>query len=185
MIGAGMRRGERPRAAEWLGLAIALGGLAIMTSPGRTAPDIGAALLMAVAGVAWGVYSLRGRRGGDPLVATAGNFLRGVPLVLAVSAAAGAGLLGPLGDAHVSARGATLAAISGSVTSGIGYSLWYSALPSLTATRAALVQLSVPVLAAVGGVVILGEAVTSRLLLGGSAILAGVAVAVLARRARA
>ena len=173
MIGAGLYRGERLTALQWLGFALALGGLVGLVLPGLSAPPPGAALLMILAGIAWGVYSLRGRGGGDPLQATAGNFLRAaVPGVLVV--------LVPH-EVALGARGVACALASGAITSGIGYAIWYSALPHLRATQAATVQLAVPVIAALGGAALLGEAFTLRLLLAGVAILAGVGVVVLRR----
>jgi drug/metabolite transporter (DMT)-like permease len=171
MLAWAIRSGERPRAAEWVGLAVAVAGLAALVFPGLTAPEPAGAALMIGAGVAWGAYSLRGRRAARPLTATAGNFARSVPFTLALSLLASAGF-------RVSGRGALLAATSGALASGVGYSLWYAALRGLTATRAAVVQLSVPVLAAAGGVLLLGEPLTPRLLLAGAAILGGVALAV-------
>jgi drug/metabolite transporter (DMT)-like permease len=126
---------------------------------------------MALAGAAWGVYSLRGRAAERPIAATAGNFLRAAPLALALS-------LASLRGAHVGARGALLAAVSGAVTSGLGYVIWYAALRGLTATRAATVQLAVPVLTALGAVAVLGEPVTLRLVAAGALILGGVGFAV-------
>lgn len=176
MIGWGWLRGERPGLLEWLGLAVALGGLIALTIPGLSAPDPVGAGLMAAAGAAWGVYSLRGRSGLRALAATAGNFARSVPLAVALVLAAWA-------SRHLSAKGALLASISGSLASGVGYSLWYAALPGLPATRAAVVQLAVPVLAAAGGVALLGEHPSLRLVGAGAAILGGVALALLGRSA--
>jgi drug/metabolite transporter (DMT)-like permease len=182
MIGWGIARGERPRLAVWIGLALALGGLAGLAAPGATSPDPIGLALMTAAGIAWGVYSLRGRGApGSPLATTAANFARSVPLAAALVAiaAAASGL-------SASGRGLLLAALSGAVASGLGYSLWYAALPGLTATRAAVLQLLVPVLAAGGGVALLDERVSSRLLVAGAAILGGVALAIRAgARARA
>jgi drug/metabolite transporter (DMT)-like permease len=177
MLGTGLMRGERPRPLEWVGLLLALGGLVGLTAPGATAPDLVGAGLMAGAGVAWGIYSLRGRGSTDPLAATARNFLLSVPMALALSAVSA----GVWGAPHATARGVVLAVASGALASGVGYSLWYAALPHLTATRAAIVQLSVPVLAATGGVLLLGEQVTARLLGAGSALLCGVLLALAAR----
>jgi drug/metabolite transporter (DMT)-like permease len=174
MILGGLRSGERPRAMQWLGLGVAFAGLVALTLPGLTAPDPLGAGLMAIAGVAWGVYSLLGRGCANPLAATADNFMRSVPM------AALASLL-TLSLVITSPRGLALAVASGALTSGIGYSLWYAALRTLGATRAAIVQLSVPVLTALGGVALLGESVTTRLVIAGSAILAGVALAVVRR----
>ncbi|HVQ31156.1 MAG TPA: DMT family transporter [Vicinamibacteria bacterium] len=171
MIGWGMHRGDRPGARESLGIAVALAGLVGLAAPGRTAPDAEGVALMAVAGVGWGSYSLLGRNAGDPLVSNARAFARA-----AVPAALVALLLstGPL-----SPTGVVLAAVSGALASGIGYSLWYAALPHLSRTRAAALQLTVPVLAAVAGVVLLGEALTLRLVTAGAVILGGVALSVL------
>ena len=167
-----LHSGERLAAAEWLGLAAALGGLVALVLPGLTAPDPAGAALMVAAGVAWGVYSLRGRGTAHPLAATASNFARAVPFTLALS-------LVDAGRVHVTREGALLAAASGALASGVGYSLWYAALRGLTATRAAIVQLSVPVLAAAGGVLLLGEGLFARLVFAGIAILGGVALAVM------
>jgi drug/metabolite transporter (DMT)-like permease len=175
LVGA-LRGGERLRWAEAAGLVAALLGLGALVRPGLTAPDPVGSALMVAAGVAWGVYSLRGRGARRPLAATASNFARAVPFALALSLAAP-------GPAQASMAGALLAATSGAITSGVGYSLWYSALGGLTATQAAVVQLSVPVLAAAGGVALLGEAPTPRLMACGAIILGGVALAVLGRRA--
>jgi drug/metabolite transporter (DMT)-like permease len=177
MLGTGLVRGERPRPLEWVGLLLALGGLVALTAPGATAPDFVGAALMAGAGVAWGVYSLRGRGSTNPLAATAQNFLLSAPLALALSAVS----VGVQGAPHATAQGLVLAVASGALASGVGYSLWYAALPHLTATRAAIVQLSVPVLAATGGVLLLGEQVTLRLLGAGAALLCGVLLALAAR----
>ncbi len=181
MVGAGLVRGERPRPLEWGGLLLALGGLVGLTTPGASAPPLPGAVLMAGAGVAWGVYSLRGRGSQDPLAATAGNFLISLPLAL--------GMLGVsvavVGGVRVTAQGFGLAVTSGALASGVGYSLWYAALPHLTATRAAIVQLSVPVLAAVGGTLLLGERVSARLVGAGAAVLCGVLLALVARGRKA
>lgn len=176
MFAAGLRAGERFAALAWLGFALAVGGLVYLMSPGLSAPPVAGAALMAGAGVAWGVYSLRGRNVPDPLAATAGNFLRAAPLALGCSA-----LL--LTQAHAEKAGIALAVASGAVTSGIGYVVWYAALPGLSAMRAATVQLSVPPIAAVGGVILLAEAITPRLAIASAAILGGIAL-VLASRAR-
>ncbi|MEO1460373.1 MAG: DMT family transporter, partial [Pseudomonadota bacterium] len=158
MFAAALRAGERFAMAGWAGLALALAGLVYLVSPGLTAPDPLGAALMAVAGLAWGVYSLRGRGVADPLAASAGNFLRIVPFCLALCLPFFAGL-------SADPAGLALAVASGAVASGLGYVIWYAALPGLTAGRAATVQLSVPVIAAFAGVVLLDEAVTLRLVL--------------------
>jgi len=170
MILAGLISGERPHILQWLGLVIAVAGLVYLVFPGLAAPSPLGAALMALAGVAWGVYSLRGRKAGDPIAATTHNFLYAVPLALIAS-------LVMRTHIHLSAKGVLLALVSGALTSGIGYVIWYAALRGLTATRAALVQLVVPALAAVGGVLFLSEAVTIRLFISAVAILGGVILA--------
>jgi drug/metabolite transporter (DMT)-like permease len=185
MIGFGLYRGERPSGGEWTGLAIALSGLAVLTWPGTAAsdpPDSIGLCLMALAGAAWGMYSLRGRGSRAPLLATAANFARCVPMALAGLALACAS---NRASTHASGRGVVLAMSSGVLASGLGYSLWYLALPGLSATRAALIQLTVPVLAAFAGVLVLGESIRPRLAIAGAMILGGVAIALRFRRRRA
>jgi drug/metabolite transporter (DMT)-like permease len=180
MIGWGLIRGERPRLGEWSGLVVAATGLSALTLPGTSRPDPVSLFLMIVAGVAWGAYSLAGRRSGDPLGATAGNFVRSVPL--AVLLVACLQLLGPsVGALHATAEGAALAVASGALASGVAYTFWYAALPGLTALQAALVQLTVPVLAGLGAIVLLDEHPSARLLGCGLAVLGGVALALLTR----
>jgi len=176
MIGWGFWRGERLSGWQLLGVATALGGLVGLLLPGISAPPLQGAALMLLAGIAWGIYSLRGKGAGDPLQATAGNFLRAVPFAAVLS-------LAMLPWLALDAAGAALAVASGAVTSGIGYAIWYSALRGLKAASAATVQLSVPPLAALGGVVLLGEPLTLRLLLASVAILGGIAL-VTAERSR-
>ena len=177
MFAAGLAAGERFTALGWLGLALAAGGLVLLLLPGVAAPSPAGAALMAVAGVAWGVYSLRGRGVKDPLAATAGNFVRATPLGIALWLA-----WAPRG--HANARGVALALASGAITSGLGYVVWYAALPRLKALQAASVQLSVPLIAALGGVLLLGEAFTLRLGLAALAILGGIALVLGSRAAR-
>jgi drug/metabolite transporter (DMT)-like permease len=177
MLLMGILKGERLGPAQGLGLALALVGLVYLVLPGVEAPPPLGALLMVTAGVAWGVYSLRGRRAGDPMAATTGNFLRAVPL--AVLAA-----LFSVSRLEVDASGWALALSSGVLTSGLGYVIWYTALKGLTATRAAVVQLSVPVIAALGGILLLGEPLSMRLVLSSCVILGGVALAVLGKQGR-
>ncbi|HET8760705.1 MAG TPA: DMT family transporter [Nitrospiria bacterium] len=174
MILAGLRSGERPHPLQWAGLLAAAGGLVALVFPGLTAPSPAGAALMAVAGVAWGVYSLRGRGATDPIAVTADNFIRSVPLVLLV-------VLATFRTAHLSPRGVWLAVLSGSLASGIGYVLWYAALRGLTATRAATVQLAVPVLVAFAGVLFLAEAVSPRLIISAILILGGVGLTLVGR----
>jgi len=174
MILAGLRAGERPRPAEWIGLTLALLGIFVLVRPGLTAPEPTGSALMAAAGVAWGVYSLRGRSSTEPLRTTAGNFLLTVPAAAVLVLLAG-------GAGAWTVQGALLAAASGALASGAGYAIWYAALPGLTATRAALVQLLVPVLAAGGGVALLSEAIPLRLPFAAALVLGGVALAVTSR----
>ena len=174
MFGVGLHAGERFTPAAWVGLTLALGGLVYLLSPGIAAPAPQGAALMAAAGIAWGVYSLRGRGAGDPVAATAGNFLRAAPLALALSLAFASAF-------QVSASGLALAIASGALTSGLGYVVWYAALPGLSALRAATVQLSVPPLAAVAGALVLAETVSMRLLLASAAILGGIALVLFSR----
>jgi len=171
-----LRSGEHFSPLSWAGLVLAISGLVYLVSPGITAPDPLGAGLMAVAGVAWGFYSLVGRSAGDPTEATAYNFIFSVPLVVVTS-------LVFLGDFRVSTAGAGYAIASGAIASGIGYVFWYAALRGLRATSAATVQLSVPVIAAAGGVILMSEDVTLRLVVASVATLGGVAL-VLTQRSR-
>lgn len=175
MIAVGLCTGERPSPLHWLGLLIAVAGLIYLVSPGIAAPSAAGSLLMGTAGVAWGVYSLLGRGVTNPVHATAKNFLRTVPMALVVS-------IFWLPYIAITAEGFLWAALSGSITSAIGYVIWYAALRGLTATLAATVQLSVPALAALGGVVLLSEPMTLRLIVAGALILAGVSLAILSRK---
>lgn len=170
MIGVSLFKGERPGILEWLGLSLAFGGLVYLVIPGLSAPPLVNSLLMATAGIAWGFYTLRGRGSEDPLADTTGNFVRSVPMVILAA-------LPFLYQIDVSARGVVLAVLSGAIASGIGYTVWYSALQYHAATRAAIFQLSVPAIAAVGGVFILAEAADLRLVIAGALILGGITVA--------
>jgi drug/metabolite transporter (DMT)-like permease len=174
MFSVGLRRGERFTPLAGCGFALAVTGLAVLVWPGVTAPPGAGTALMAIAGVAWGVYSLRGRTAGEPVAATAGNFARATPMALALSVAM-------LASVHLSTRGVMLAVLSGALTSGIGYVIWYAALPGLNALRAATVQLSVPPLAALGGALLLAEALTPRLIGTSLAILGGVGLVLFSR----
>jgi drug/metabolite transporter (DMT)-like permease len=171
MLAAALGSGERPRAVQWVGAGVALAGLVTLVFPGLTAPPPTAALLMAVAGLSWGLYSLRGRVASSPLSLTTGNFVRAVPLVAVASVLA-------LPRAHADASGVILSVASGAIASGLGYVVWYVALRGLTAMHAAVVQLAVPLLAAAGGVLMLSEAVSVRLLLSTVLVLGGIAVAI-------
>ena len=166
MIITAIATGERPQPLQWFGLMVALGGFIYLVSPGLEAPSPLGSVLMTVSGVAWGVYSLRGRGGADPISATTDNFVRAVPFVLIMAAVMHRG-------AHLSTRGVILAVVSGALTSGIGYVIWYAALRGLTATRAATVQLTGPVIAALGGVFFMSEAVSLRLMIATAAMLGG------------
>jgi drug/metabolite transporter (DMT)-like permease len=172
-----LRSGEYFSKISWVGLLLAIAGLVYLVSPGVTAPDPFGAALMAVAGVSWGFYSLVGRSASDPVEATAHNFIYSVPLVVATSVVF-------IGRFEVSAGGIAYAIGSGAIASGIGYVIWYAALRRLRATSAATVQLSVPVIAAIGGALLMSEAVTARLVIASIATLGGVAL-VLLQRSRA
>jgi drug/metabolite transporter (DMT)-like permease len=178
MVGRGIWTGERLRPPQVAGLALALGGLIGLLAPGLSTPPLPGSILMLGAGVAWGVYSLRGKGSGDPVKVTAGNFARSVPLALGLS-------LLTLKNHSLDPVGAMYAALSGALASGAGYAIWYAALPWLKSTSAATVQLSVPVLAAMGGVLLLGEAVTWRLALASAAVLGGIALVLLGKTGRA
>lgn len=175
MIGYGVRTGDRLTAWQWTGLILALGGLLGLLLPGLSAPPLLGSLLMLSAGIAWGIYSLRGRGGGDPTAVTAGNFMRAAPLAVALS-------LLTLPSFALDAAGIGYAIASGALASGVGYAIWYKALPGLRPASAASVQLSVPVIAAVGGIVFLGEPMTVRLGLTATAILGGIALVILFKR---
>ncbi len=176
MMLAAIRGGERMTAPQWAGFALACGGLVYLVLPGVTAPDPLGAASMVVAGLAWAFYSLRGRGAGEPLARTTAAFVRAVPMAVVVSACA-------VGRFHVEARGAALAITSGAIASGLGYVAWYRALKELKASQAAIAQLSVPGIVAGGGVALLGESVTTRLVVAAAAILGGVLVAVVANAA--
>jgi drug/metabolite transporter (DMT)-like permease len=175
MIGYGLWKGERLRGVQAAGLVGAFGGLGGLLLPGLSAPPALGAALMLFAGIAWGIYSLRGRAVGDPTSVTAGNFLRAVPFAALLS-------LAMFSRASVDMPGFVYAIASGAIASGVGYAIWYTALPALKATSAATVQLSVPVIAALGGVAFLGEPITLRLIASSIAILGGVALVITTRK---
>ncbi|MEJ2696298.1 MAG: DMT family transporter [Candidatus Sulfobium sp.] len=175
MIGYGVWTGERLVRLQLVGLILAFGGLVGLLLPGLSAPPLYNAILMLAAGVAWGVYSLRGKGAGDSTGVTAGNFLRAVPVAATLS-------IFTFRGASLDFSGFWYAVSSGAVASGIGYAIWYTALPALKATHAAIVQLSVPVMAALGGVVFLGESITLRLVLASAAILGGITLVILEKR---
>jgi drug/metabolite transporter (DMT)-like permease len=179
MICHALAHGARLRRGEWLGLALALVGLIVLARPGLAAPDAVGASLMVAAGVAWGIYTVHGRAERDPLRATAGNFARATVPALGASAIAA-----PLTAFHWSPAGLLLAAVSGTIASGVGYAVWYTALPGLRHVTAAMVQLSVPVLAALGGVILLREPFGVRLAVAMPLVLGGIALAVATRARR-
>lgn len=174
MIGHGLWAGERFRKQQLVGLMLAFAGLVGLLLPGLSAPPLTGSVLMLIAGVAWGVYSLRGKGTGDPTRVTAGNFLRASLFAAALS-------LLQISNGNLDSVGIWYAIASGAVASGLGYAIWYSVLPSLKATNAATVQLSVPVFAALGGIIILGESVTARFLSASLAILGGIALVILSK----
>ena len=173
MIGGALVEGERPRARQWVGLLVAIGGLVYLLFPGIASPSPLGAGLMAIAGVAWALYSIQGRGAVDPVAQNGGNFVLTLPMLLLVSVLA-------LKLQHVETSGAILAILSGAVTTGLGYAVWYSALRGLTATRAALVQLLVPVITVTGGVVFLREPLSPRVLLSAAIVIGGIALALTA-----
>lgn len=180
MILWGLRKGERLNARQLVGLALALTGLVALLFPGLSAPPLNGSILMLSAGMAWGIYSLRGKAAGDAIAATTGNFLRAVPLAAALSIAL-------LPWAHADRAGIGYAVLSGAIASGLGYVIWYTALSDSMPVRlgpasAATVQLSVPVLAATGGILLLGEPITFRYLVASIAVLGGIALVVIQKQ---
>jgi drug/metabolite transporter (DMT)-like permease len=172
MIGYGVWSGERLRGLQLVGLMLAFGGLVGLLLPGISAPSLYGSIMMLGAGTAWGVYSLRGRGAGDPTRVTAGNFMRAIPMAAVLS-------ILMLDRASWNNMGFWYAIASGALASGIGYAIWYTALPGLKATNAATVQLSVPVIAALGGIIFLGEPISLRLGFASIAILGGIAMVIL------
>jgi drug/metabolite transporter (DMT)-like permease len=175
MIFVSFARGERFTRWQVAGFALAIAGLIALVAPGAAAPPWLEALLMALAGMAWGVYSLRGRGNTDPLATTAGNFVRSVPMAIGTALLALPWLTADIG-------GAVLAVLSGALASGVGYAIWYAALRGLSGTAAATVQLSVPAIAALGGVVLLAEPLSLRLVLASVVTLGGIALVIHARK---
>jgi drug/metabolite transporter (DMT)-like permease len=171
MLGVSLRRGAHPRPLQWVGLVVAFGGVVYLVLPGLTAPPPVSAALMVLAGIAWGLYSLAGRGSADPLGQTAGNFARAVPFGIVACAIAW-----PLRTPRVD--GLVWAALSGAVASGLGYAVWYTALRDLTAVTAAVVQLAVPVIAAIGGILLLDETLTARLVVATVLVLGGIALTI-------
>ena len=175
MILWGFRKGERLRAIQIAGLLVAVIGLIVLVFPGLSAPPLMGSVLMLSAGLAWGVYSLRGKTAGDPIAATSGNFLRAVPFAALVS-------IVMIRQARLDSLGVVYAFISGAITSGLGYVIWYAALGGLKAASAATVQLSVPVLAATGGILLLGEPITLRYVIASVAVIGGIFLVVTEKR---
>jgi drug/metabolite transporter (DMT)-like permease len=174
MIGQGFWNGDRLRGWQIVGFVCAVLGLIALLLPGLSAPPLHSAALMVGAGIAWGIYSLRGRGAGEPTSATAGNFVRAVPFTAVLS-------LIMLSQFSIDTAGASYAIASGALTSGLGYAIWYTALKGLKATSAATVQLSVPVIATIGGALLLGEHVTMRIVIASVAILGGIALVILTK----
>jgi drug/metabolite transporter (DMT)-like permease len=177
MLAWSIRRGERQSAIAWFGYIIAIAGLVWLVAPGLEAPDPIGSSLMAVAGIAWGAYSLIGRGSKDPTTSTAASFALAVPAVLAVSAVA-------YGQMSLTPAGVVLAVASGAITSGLGYAIWYAVLPRLSTAHAASVQLTVPALASALGIVLLAEPLSLRLVSASVATIGGVAIVIAARAAR-
>ena len=175
MLIAAFVSGERPKMFELLGFVFALGGLIYLGFPGLSSPPLLSSALMSFAGISWGFYTLRGKKSANPLADTTGNFLRTVPMVFI-------SILPFLSIIHLSAKGILLAVLSGALASGIGYSIWYQALKFHTPTRAAVLQLSVPVLAAFGGVIFLAETISIRLILASVLILGGITITIAGRK---
>lgn len=175
MIATTIIRGERPHTLEWIGLFSAVVGLVYLVLPGLSAPPVVSSALMAAAGASWGLYTLRGRGSTAPLADTTGNFIRTVPMIAIA-------VIPFLSEIRLSTNGLLLAITSGALTSGVGYSVWYAALRFLTATRAAVLQLAVPLLTAGFGILLLSEPATARLAIAGALILGGILVVIIARK---
>jgi len=174
MIGHGLLTGERLHQQQTVGLILAFAGLVGLLLPGLSAPPLLGSVLMLIAGAAWGVYSIRGRGAGDPTRITAGNFMRATLFAVVLSLLLTA-------NRNLDIAGVWYAIASGAIASGLGYATWYTVLPALKATNAATVQLSVPVIAATGGIILLGEPLTTRFVLASVAILGGIALVILSR----
>ena len=172
MIIWGLIKGERLTVRQWFGFALASAGLVWLVLPGLSAPPVVGSVLMLGAGIAWGIYSLRGKMEKDPISATAGNFLRATPLTVLLSVIC-------IPWFRIDHTGVTYAVVSGAITSGVGYVIWYAALTGLTATSAATVQLSAPVLATIGGILFLHEPLTARFVIASLAVLGGIALVVI------
>ena len=174
MILLSVLSGNRLHTAEWLGIVISCIGFVYLVLPAVKTPSLTGFILMTTAGIAWGVYSLKGRGTQNPLFDTAYNFIRTIPFIIVLS-------IFTLYDAQATPRGILLAVMSGAIASGIGYAIWYRALTGLSATQAAVVQLLVPVIAAFGGVIFVSEAITLRLVISAIMILGGISIVVIGR----
>lgn len=172
MVAWAVIKGDRPALLEWLGMGVAIAALAYLVSPGLAAPPLHGAILMAIAGVSWGAYSLLGRGSVSPLADTAGNFILCAPVALGL-------IVVGICTLRPSTAGLAYAIASGAVASGLGYVIWYDVLPKLSRTTAAVVQLTVPVIAALGGVALIGEPLTARLLIAMAGISGGVLLSIL------
>jgi drug/metabolite transporter (DMT)-like permease len=166
--------GNRLHISEWVGMAIAFAGFVYLVLPGVTTPSVIGFFLMTVSGIAWGVYTLKGRGSKSPIMDTAYNFLRTLPCVIILA-------IITMKYAHYSAEGILLAALSGGIASGIGYMIWYIALSGLSVTQAAVLQLLVPVIAAFGGIIFVSESISLRLAVSSTMILGGILMVVLGR----
>ncbi|MCH6256958.1 DMT family transporter [Puniceicoccaceae bacterium K14] len=171
MISYGLWSGERLKKLQLAGLIFAFAGLTSLLLPGLSAPPLKASILMIISGIGWAIYSIRGKRVTQPTVVTAGNFLRAIPITITLS-------LATLNRASMDTQGIIYAILSGALASGIGYVIWYAALPALKATNAATIQLSVPVIAAFGGILFLNEPITVRFILASIAVLGGIALVI-------
>lgn len=174
MIGWGVFTGERPNLQAWIGIVMAMGGFVYLLSPGLTTPDLFGASLMMISGIAWGIYSLRGRGQPNPLHATARNFIWSVPITVILSILF-------ISQTKMEWSGIMLAIASGALTSALGYALWYETLKNLTATKAGIIQLTVPLIAAAGGIVTLSEPITLRFIIASVLILSGVAMVIVTK----
>lgn len=177
MLGWAVFKGDRPGVIEWIGIGLAIVSLAYLVSPGLAAPHPLGAVLMALAGASWAIYSLIGRGSQSALADTTGNFVRCLPIAIVL---AGFGFV----TMPVAPGGVAYAVASGAIASGLGYAIWYLALPSLSRVQASTVQLTVPAIAAAGGVLFIGEPITLRLAIASIGILGGVAIALLAAERR-
>ena len=175
MIVSAIIQGERPNLFEWFGLVLALAGLVYLVFPGLESPPFLSSVLMALAGIAWGFYTLRGKGSENPLADTAGNFFRAIPFVILAS-------LPFIYKIDLSPKGILFAVLSGAIASGIGYSVWYAALKYHTATRAAILQLAVPVIAAVGALALLSEIISMRLVVASGLILGGISLVIFVKK---